>query len=131
MTSERLVALIAELAAELRDTEERAAHLREALATIRTLLPPIDTPEAAPSRASQVRPVIHGRSRYQYAGCRCEVCVTAARNEHRKLKGKPPPSHGDSGYSNYGCRCNVCRAAHSEAMRRYIAKRSRPLTIAG
>jgi hypothetical protein len=62
-------------------------------------------------------PPVHGRSRYQRSGCRCEVCVaayyadTAAQKAKRAANQDRAPHGTASGYTNWRCRCDPCKAA--------------------
>lgn len=59
----------------------------------------------------------HGTYSRYCAGCSCDACRAANRDNHRAMRQRsgPPPSHSASGYTNYGCRCEVCRTAWRQA----------------
>lgn len=59
----------------------------------------------------------HGTLSKYKAGCSCDACRAANRENTRQLKGKVPPHHGCSGYKNYGCRCQTCRDGNLVYMR--------------
>jgi hypothetical protein len=67
----------------------------------------------------------HGtRSRYT-AGCRCDLCRAAQREEQRaRRRSGQAPTHGLSGYKNYGCRCPVCTQANTVHCREYMTRRA-------
>ena len=69
----------------------------------------------------------HGIAGTYQAGCRCDPCRIAQREQtnatRAKLKGREPYQHGATGYSTWGCRCGICRAANTEKTRAYRAAR--------
>jgi hypothetical protein len=59
---------------------------------------------------------------YQGYGCRCDLCMDAARANYKKgqidrmsrVNTLPPEKHGNaSTYLNWGCRCEPCRKANN------------------
>lgn len=79
-------------------------------------------------------PVVHGQSRYQQYGCRCEVCVTAYRETMKRAKADrmarldEAPHGTETAYLNWGCRCEPCKDAGSLRNQRGRIRRKAGLT---
>jgi hypothetical protein len=80
-------------------------------------LPPKVTARSPGTNSPVTLPCVrHGRTTYDYWGCRCDVCTEAYNEHHRKLRAKraaqrpednPLLWHGKvSTYKNHGYRCD-------------------------
>lgn len=74
--------------------------------------------------------VEHGRSGYNWRGCRCDICTEGQRAyiaEQRARRGRIPRHGTRAEYQRHGCRCDDCTAANSRYMANY--KRANALEV--
>jgi hypothetical protein len=100
-------------------------------------LPPKVTARSPGTNSPVTLPCVrHGRTTYDYGGCRCDVCTEASNEHHRKLRARraakrpednPLLWHGKvSTYKNHGYRCDACARAGAEANKRRPSRNVSP-----